>query len=257
MPVSESQNFEDFIAKNKLTGLSFIKSVLRYEQKRFDKNFVKNSVFEEINRNFGIFPMVKVYPVYFIGDITKPLGKTIFVGINPGYNPEHNRKEQEWMESQGYFYSCCHLFEFFSSQRRGLLPYFANIAGFLKRLKGIENINQNWLRDNLINLEIVPYHSSDASGLRINDLSYYRKTYFEIFLRILDYLNPAEPIFINGFPTFEQYFSNKVFQDIISFKKIDSIWKGKIKNHPFIGLPFLTRVKGGKDRLVEVVKKQL
>lgn len=257
MSISESQKFENFVSRNKLTGLSFVKSVLRYEQKRFDKNFIKNSVFEEINKNFGIFPMAKVYPLYFIGNINKPKGKTIFVGINPGYSFEGNKKEQEWMEAQGYFYSCCHLFEFYPSLKKGLLTYFANIAGFLKRLRNIEKIDKEWLHNNLINLEIIPYHSSDAGGLRINNLIYYRKTYFEIFLKILDYLNPKEPIFINGFPTFEKYFSNKIFHDVISFKKIDNAWKGKIKNYSFIGLPFLTRVKGGKNKLVETAKKQL
>lgn len=249
-------NLEDFIAKNKSAGLNFIKSVLAYEQQRFDKSFIKNSAFEDINSNFGIFPAVKVYPVYFIGDITKPAGKTIFIGINPGYNPEANKKEQAWMEKD-YFYSCCHLFDFFASQRPGLLTYFANIAGFLKRLKGIEAINWQWLQDNLVCLETIPYHSSNASGLRINDLPYYRKTYFEILLRMLDYLKPKEPIFINGFATFENYFGSEIFQDVISFKKRSLIWTGKIKGWSFIGLPFLNRPRGGKDKLADLSRRQL
>ncbi len=252
-----SVDFENFITNNKLKGIDFIESVLNYEQKRFDTNFIKNSVFEDINKNFGIFPIEKVYPIYFIGDITKPSNKTIFVGINPGYSPDYNRKEQKWLEKQSYFSACCNMFEFFSSQKKGLLPYFANIAGFLKRLKSIEKIDHYWLQNNLVNLEIIPYHSTDANGLRINDTSYYRKTYFEVFLRILNYLDPKEPIFVNGFPTFEKYFRDKVFQRVITFRKIDSIWKGKIGKYSFIGLPFLTRVKGGKDKLVKEVKKQL
>ncbi len=248
------ESFENFIVKNKLKGLDFVKSVLNYEQNRFEKRFVRDSVFEDINKNFGIFPAVKVYPVYFGGDITNPKGKIIFIGINPGYSPELNKVEQKWVEDNGYFQGYSHLFEFFSSENNGLLPYFANIAGFLKRLKNIEEIDWQWFQDNFIGLEMIPYHSSDANGLRINDLKYYRKTYFEVFLRMLNYLNPKEPIFFNGFATFEKYFSDKIFQDIITFKKVDNIWKGKIKGYSFIGLPFLNRPRGGKDNLVKSIK---
>ena len=257
MPSDNLQNLEDFIANNNLKGLDFIKSVLEFEQKRFDKYFLKGSVYEKINSHFGIFPARKVYPVYFVGNIEKPDNKTIFLGINPGYNEIENEKEQKFTEESGIFYSSCHFFDYYKGKRKGLIPYYANIAGFLKRLDNIEQIDWDWLQDNLINLEMIPYHSSDASGLRINDLQYYRKTYFEIFLRTLNYLKPNKPIFINGFPTFERYFKDRVFQDIVSFRKIDTIWKGKIKDYSFIGLPFLNRPKGGKDKLVSLVKREL
>jgi len=251
----QSRNFKEFIKTNKCTGLDFIKSVLNYERKRFDQYYILNSVYEDINRNFGIFPATKNYPKYFMGDITQPEEKIIFIGINPGYSAENNLKEQQLLENQGYFNFCCHLFKYNALDKKGLNSYFANIAGFLKRLKGIKKIDRQWLQNNLINLEMIPYHSSNTGGLRINNLKLYRETHFEIILRILDYLNPNGYIFINGFPTFEPYLKDRVFRDVISFEKKDSIWNGKIKNHPFIGLPFLNRPKGGKERLVKLVEK--
>ena len=74
---------------------------------------------------------------------------------------------------------------------------------------------------------------------------------------MLDYLNPKEPIFINGFPTFEKYFRDKIFKDVIVFKKVKAAWRGKIKNYPFIGLPFLNRPRGGKEGLVKLVRRMI
>lgn len=241
-----------------LNGLPFIQSLLEYEKERFDKSFFKGSVFEEININFGIFPNANPYPLYFAGNIKEPKNKTIFIGINPGYSTEWNKKENEYMNERGIFEGYCNMFNFFKRERVGLLPYFANIAGFLKRLKGVEVINWDWFHDNFINLDLIPYHSCDASGLRINDVEKYRHREFEAILKILEYIDPKEPIYINGFSGFERYFSNDLFKDTISFKKHNGIWVGKIKNkYTFVGLPFLTRVIGGKDILVTKVKDAL
>lgn len=252
-----TRNIDDFDDILKFRGLRFIKELLHFEERRFENNFIKYSVFEDINNNFGIFPMAKVYPAYFGGDITEPQGKIIFISINPGYNKESNKIEQDWIKNNGYFYTSCRIFEFFSTKNKGLIPFFARIAGFLKRLKKIKKIDWQWFQDNFINLEMIPYHSTNAAGLRINNLAYYRKTYFEIILKILNYLQPQEPIFINGFPTFEKYFTDPIFHDVVKFKKVNNIWKGTIKNHHFIGLPFLKFPRGGVDNLVKTVKKEL
>lgn len=249
------KNFEEVL---KLSGKPFVEALLKFEQERFDKAFFKGSVYEQINFEFGIFPAKKVYPMYFAGDIFKNKNKFIFIGMNPGYSEEANQKEQEYIEKTGYLEYSRTVFQYFKKQRQRLIPYYSNIAGFLKRLYGIENIDWDWYQDNFINLEMIPYHSANTSGLRINDPAGFRKIYFEILLKFLAYLHPQKPIFILGFPTFEKYLGQSYFQDIISFEKHNNFWVGKIANkYDFIGLPFLKMIRGGQDTLVGGIKNKL
>jgi len=241
-----------------LDGLPFIQALLSFEEQRFDAAFLKGSVYEEMNANFGIFPPIKSYPVYFAGDVCKPNGKIIFIGINPGYNAEKNKGEQEYLECAGSFEGYCKLFEYLdSTQTRS--AYYAHIGGFLRRL-GIlhEKTSWKWCQDNFINLELIPYHSIDTNGLRINNLQYFKDRYFVPLTKIIDYLQPEKPIFINGFPTYERYFSSPLFRGLIDFEKHDAVWVGTIAGkYRFVGLPFLNRVAGGKDKLADMVKKHM
>ena len=241
-----------------LSGLPFIKALLKYEEKRFDTGYLKGSVYEEINAEFGIFPPTKIYPLYFMGDIREPKDKFIFIGINPGYNEAMNKNEQEHMEQVGSFEAYCSHFTHRATISRKS-AYFANIGGFLRRIGMMdEEMSWDWLQKNFLSLDLIPYHSSDTSGLRINNLAHYKERYFIPITKIIEYLKPERPIFINGFPTYEKYFSDPLFSGVIDFEKHDNIWVGTIAGkYKFIGLPFLNRVAGGKDRLVEVVKKYM
>ncbi len=103
---------------------------------------------------------------------------------------------------------------------------------------------------------MIPYHSANTSGLRINNPENFKKVYFVILLKLLKFLNPKRPVFILGFPTFERYLSHVYFKDVITFKKQGNFWIGKIGGgYDFVGLPFLTMVKGGKDGLVRGLKE--
>jgi hypothetical protein len=128
--------------------------------------------------------------------------KVIFIGINPGFNEEGNRKEQGFLQNRGLLEGYCRLFaDFFPNTKRGLIPYYANIAGFLRRYYCIsETIDWNWFQEHLIALELIPYHSINASGLRINNLQKYREVYFEIIMKFLNRLNPAKPNFHKSVP---------------------------------------------------------
>src|SRR5467141_2021631 len=91
-----------------LEGLEFVKALLLLEEQRFEQSsFVKGSTFEDINADFGIFPTLAAYPVYFAGDIREPEDKIIFIGINPGFNKEGNRSEQAFLQSRGSFEGYC------------------------------------------------------------------------------------------------------------------------------------------------------
>jgi hypothetical protein len=248
----------------RLKGLPFVKALLELEEYRFqDGNYTKGSTFEEINKEFGIFPIAKAYPVHFAGDIQKPPGKIIFVGINPGYakngkQQDRQKAEQKFLERHGQFDGYCRIFsDFYATQEKGLLPYFANIAGFIKRYYNVEEkIDWHWLQRHLISLDLIPYHSTSSAGVSINNPSNFRSTYLEIFLRLIRYLNPKKPIFFNGFPTFAEIFSEDPFRDVFKFRKYGKYWMGKIDDEfEFFGLPFLTRVRGGKDALVRNVRR--
>lgn len=242
-----------------LKGLSFIKGLLKLEEDRFNRGFLKGSVYEEINADFGLFPPLKVYPVYFLGNVIKPKGKKVFIGINPGYD-RSSYLEQQFLEKKGCFDGYCNIFgDFLKEKNKGLSSrYFSNIAGFLKRFYNIqETIDWMWFQNNFIGLDFIPYHSKDAAGIRINNLEKFKNTYFLSMIKILEHINPEEYIFINGFPTFERYFKEGLFKKEVQFKKKDNFWVGKIVGFKFLGLPFLTRISGGKDKLVNSIDRYL
>lgn len=250
---------ETYETISRLNGLQFLRELLDYEKKRFDSEYLKGSVYEEINLDFGPFPGLNAYPVYFQGDIKNPQGKTVFIGINPGFSQERNQKEQKYLAQNGLFEGYCHIFSsYFKENGEGLRPYYANVAGFLKRYQNIKIINWDWLQDNFLNLELIPYHSTSAQGVQINDLDCYYRRYFLPLLKILDHIQPREPVFINGFSSFVNYFSQPPLNKKATFKRIDNFWLGHLDNkYDFIGLPFLTRVAGGKDKLVRNIKAQV
>jgi hypothetical protein len=248
-----------------LEGLEFIKALLLLEEQRFERaQFLKSSTFEDINADFGIFPTMVSYPVYFAGDIREPKDKIIFMGINPGFSEEVNRKEQAFLQNHGSYEGYCRIFgDFFPREiKKGLLPYYANIAGFLRRYYNItKTIDWGWFQEHFITLDLIPYHSVSANGVRINDLKKYREVYFEIILKFLKYLNPQRPIFINGFPTCRSFLQGKdgrllpEFRDVIEFTATSKVATGRInKYYDFIGLPFLNRPRGGVDAIVEAIR---
>lgn len=257
--------YEEFQTIAHLEGLDFIRALLDLEERRFGaKQFMRGSTFEDINADFGIFPTLAAYPVYFAGDVRRPKNKFVFMGINPGFKIERNLKEQSYLKSRGLFEGYCELFSKFKPEtQRGLAPYFANIAGFIRRCYGIsEPVDWNWLQEHFIMLELIPYHSANSNGLRINDLQKYRDVYFEINLKLLRHINPTRPVFINGFPTYRSFFESKnkeirpEFRDVLEFRMKQNIAVGKIsRKFDFIGLPFLNRPRGGVDAIARAVRR--
>lgn len=256
------EKFDEILKRE---GLDFIKNLLKFEEHRFDRHFKKGSVFEEINEDFGIFPKAKVYPVYFSGDITKPKNKIIFIGINPAYSEDGNKDEQIYLEKKGSFEGYCHQFEFFK-ERHLKSRYYENISGFLRRYNtnnAPKGVDWGWYQNNFINLDFIPYHSVNTGGLRVNNIEKYKKIYLKTLLKILDYLNPSKPVFINGISTVLSFLDigNKrkktakfSVDGIIYLNNFRNIWFGKIGKYNCVGLPFLTRVTGGKDALVKNIK---
>jgi hypothetical protein len=253
---------EQFKEIAKLDGIKFIRALLELEEKRFEEShFLKGSTFEDINADFGIFPTTAAYPVYFAGDVCNPKGKIVFIGINPGFKLERNLQEQEYLKRCGLFNGYCQLYSGFFAGIRS--RYYSNVAGFLKRLYKIsEPIDWVWFQNHFLTLELIPYHSENANGLRINDITKFREIYFEILIKLLRHIDPSTPIFINGFPTYRQFLTDKnqevlpAFRDVFEFNQFDTISVGTIAGkYKFIGLPFLARPRGGKDTIVAKIKR--
>jgi hypothetical protein len=250
--------FEEFQQIAHLEGLKFIRALIQLEEQRFEQsNFMLGSTFEDINADFGIFPTMPTLPVYFAGDVRQPENKIIFMGINPGFGEESNRKEREFLRQHGAFEGYCRLYKDFFKGKT--VRYYSGISGFLRRLYGIEKIDWDWFQNHLITLELIPYHSVTAKGLRINDATKYRHVHVEILLKILRHVSPQTPIFINGFPTFHQILTRNgntlpELADVFEIHKHLTISVGKIgQKHDFIGLPFLTWPKIGKDVIVKEI----
>jgi hypothetical protein len=245
----------------KLHGTEFVRELLAWEQRRFSaESFAGHSAFEEICADFGQFPRFRAYPVYFVGDLDSPRNKHVFIGINPGYKQENNSRENEYLDRVGLYEGYCKIFrDFFPGDASSGKRYYSNLFGFCRRQFSLEerSFAWQWFHENVIHLDLIPFHSASVQGLAINDLTYFKERYFEVLLKILRYLSPQEPVFFNGFPTIASLLrgSNgrrgEEIKAMIEFEKRGAVYRGKIAGEfNFIGLPFQTRVKGGKDQLV-------
>ncbi len=257
---------EQFQQIANLEGLEFITALLRLEEERFEESqFLAGSTFEDINVDFGIFPKTAALPVYFAGNIREPENKIILMGINPGYDAESYPRELAFLRERGLFEGYCNLYAgyFGDYRKRRKVRYYSNIASLLRGLGlTIPEDYWDWYQENFISLEFIPYHSANANGLRINDKSNFRKVYFEIILKLLRHLNPQNHFFINGFPTFRGFVANKKgvfpeYANALRYEKHERIWTGSLGDgFDFVGLPFLGWLKGGKDALVDEIKRR-
>lgn len=240
------KNLKEVISKNsKLKFSALMYKVLEWEKERVDKNFSKDSYFEDINSKFGIFPNKPLYPMYFYGDIENSRNKYIFVGINPSYTGL--LEEDEYLEEKEsvakYYHFLKNAFIWWSIKLNNkLLPYLNKASLYLSEVEKIkrELIDYKWLQKNIINLELIPYHSKNADGLEINNLEEYYKTYFELFRRSIIYFNPRKKIVFFGTSNFKKIFiDSDIFKKDISCDKTGDIYFGKIFNkYSFVVIPF-------------------
>jgi hypothetical protein len=256
--------FEQYQSIEHLGGIEFAKALLDLEQKRFQSaKFRTESTYENINADFGIFPSTPAYPVYFAGDIRFPESKIVIVGLNPGYDPDKYSKELEYLNERGLFEGYCNLYGDYFKNKREAVSYYSNLKGFISRLYQVDMkvIDWDWFQKNLITLELVPYHSVNVDGLRINDSAKFSKIYMQIMVKLLEHINSRNPVFINGFPTVRRLMTNKYgvlpdYNEVLQIDTDDIVATGRLANRfKFIGLPFLSRPRGGKDALVEEIRR--
>ena len=250
------KNLKEIIIENKNSDfLTLLEDVLKWEKERVDNSFAKNSYYEEINDRFGIFPKTKLYPMYFYGNIKNPKDKYIFIGINPSYTGkmEDQEYEDEKASFNNYYDFLNNAFLKWKKKRyynNKLFNYLKrNISLYLSEKYSINrnNIDYEWLQENVINLEFLPYHSKSANGLIINNIDDYFETYFVILEKFIKYLNPKKEIVVFGFPkTIELLKLDK--NKKIEFHKNGNIYRGKLFGYNFIGLNF--RFSGEHLRLL-------
>lgn len=86
------------------------------------------------------------------------------------------------------------------------------------------------------------------------------RIYMQIMVKLLKHINPMNPVFINGFPTVRRLMTNKQgvlssYGKILQIDTDNTIATGQIANRfNYVGLPFLSRPRGGKDTLVEAIR---
>jgi hypothetical protein len=254
---------EQFREIKHLDGIEFIEALLKSEKEQFQSTqFQRGSTFEDINTDFGIFPTQLAYPVYFAGDIRSPDNKIVLMGINPGFNESKYTRERQFLEERGLFDGYCNLYGKYFKVEQKKNTYYANVWGFFRRLFGFsEEFEWDWFQEHVITLEFIPYHSVNVQGLTINNRKKFSETYFAIILKFLRAIDPQQPVFINGFPSIRNFVTKKKvvypeFSNLIEFTEHDTIAVGKLgKQFDFIGLPFLNRPKGGKDALVDEIRR--
>lgn len=240
------KNLKEVILKNESSDfLTFIKNVLKWEKERVDDYFVKDSYYEDINDKFGIFPKTKLYPMYFYGDIENPKDKYVFIGINPSY--DKRTCDEEYRDEEGafdnYYNFLRNAFLKWKEKRyydNKLFSYLnKNVSLCLEKGFNVDRkqINYDWLHDNVINLEFLPYHSKKADGLVINNLNDYFETNFKVLERFIKYLNPDKKIVIFGFPKIIELLELKDNKKI-EFDKKGDIYQGKIFGYDFVGVNF-------------------
>jgi hypothetical protein len=256
--------YKQFKSIERLEGIEFVKALLDLEKERFDStSFKVGSTFEDINCDFGIFPTTLAYPVYFAGDIQSPENKIVIIGLNPGYDFDKYSKELNYLNERGLFEGYCNLYGDYFKSKREAVPYYSNLKGFISRLYKIDMkaIDWDWFQKHLITLELVPYHSVNIDGVRINDPVKFRKVYLQIMVKLLSHINPQNSVLINGFPTVRRLMTNKVgvlseYNEVLQIETDGIVATGHIANRfNFVGLPFLSRPRGGKDALVEEIRR--
>jgi len=248
------KNLKEVILKNsKLKFPALMYNVLKWEKERVDKNFTKGSYFEDINDKFGIFPKTKLYPMYFYGNIENPKNKYVFVGINPSYTG--GLEEDECLEEKEsvakYYHFLKNAFTWWDIKLdHKFLPYFNKISLYLSETEKIkrEEINYKWLQENVINLELIPYHSKSADGLIINNIEEYYQTYFELFRKAIKHINSKKPIVFLGKDNFLNIFENDQFKkDIIIEKRGNTLTGTILGTYKFFVLNFRFSQKDLKD----------
>jgi len=285
---------EKFKKNLKLDRPDFIQELLEYEKRRvneFNQTIKKRNpnIFEQMNIDFGIFPEEVCYPVYFHGDIMKPKKKIVVIGINPGKESTNEEKCEycEYLnEEKGLFEQYCNIFiNYFKDKPKRDMQYFYNIYKFFSTLKKEKTefseilkkeafkkdkedkiiMNWEWFQNNILNLEIIPYHSKNVNGLDINNPKHYRDGHLKILEKILKYINPQLPIFINGYPTSKRYFKNEYLNEFFAkeepLKYINNrgvekeIMTGEFCGYKFYGLPFLKHyIAKDFDSIVKKIK---
>lgn len=239
------KNLKEVISKNsKLKFPALMYKVLEREKERVDKNFTKDSYFEDVNSKFGIFPNKKLYPMYFYGNIENPKNKYIFVGINPSYTGV--LEEEEYLEEKEsvakYYRFLKNAFIWWSIKLNNkFLPYLNKVSLYLSSVEKIkrELIDYKWLQENVINLELIPYHSRSANGLIVNDIEEYYLSYFEIFKKAVKHISPKRPIVFLGKDNFLNIFGSDKFKNDIIIEKKGNVLVGTIfGKYKFVVLNF-------------------
>ncbi|MFH1376082.1 MAG: hypothetical protein ABIH25_00430 [Candidatus Woesearchaeota archaeon] len=154
-----------------------------WKNRRLFKKKVKNinKIFE-LKKNNDLFKDDHP-PTFFSGNIHSKKIKYIFIGLNPGYNEEHNKKEYNWRKnskekSKKQMEDCINLFEYFYENKWP--GYYTRILNIVKDFSKKEKKKERYeyCKKYLINIDAFPFHSKSFK-IKIDNLT--PQQYIEFF----------------------------------------------------------------------------
>ncbi|MEJ2267993.1 MAG: hypothetical protein P8X70_02870 [Nanoarchaeota archaeon] len=108
-------------------------------------------------------------PTYLVGNFKDNFEKYILFGINPGFSEKQNPKEESWKKSswKDYLNFIKNFFILFKEHKMKS-RYYKRLSQLFSGFDNeeLKNYNEiyNYYHKHLINIELIPYHSTNFSG---------------------------------------------------------------------------------------------
>lgn len=227
-----------------------LKNDLELFESDMEKHGYSNKV-KEISKELGLDINKKTelrydyMPTYYTGKLEK--NKIILMSLNPGFNEKQNKIEEN-KKKEDYFKFIDNFFKEFpkfshSKYYTVLAPLFGKICQ--KNIESREEIYSMY-QDNLINIDLIPYHSNKFSlSEKVLNSSNYLKNRIS---RISEYMEEIKPklivfngavykklLFLSDLKKTEIKINDKVnmYMFLYGESKIPAVYFNKSINQPF------------------------
>lgn len=152
--------------------------------KRDFNDFTNNSVafqakIANLNKMFGLNTnngLMHILPTYYAGNLTSP--KYVIIGINPGFNANNIKFENQYRSQSWNAYKSFHdNFFMYYRYNHQKIAYYSYMAGVIAP-NNIYSRKNNWnyfqyCHDHIFNIDIIPYHSYSFKQKHTNNAQGY------------------------------------------------------------------------------------
>lgn len=204
-------------------SVNYLEKMQQEHRLFFDNNQAYKNHVDSVSELFSLSGsdklMNELLPVAFTGQYQRK-GSIVLFGINPGYVQEFNDWEEKQHEKTWEDY-CKYRNVFYLDRKKNNHPskYYVILYKLFSKIFD-DNSESLWdfYQNNLINLNLIPYHSkgiSLPSKFSEKQLAYLKESYFSQ----LDFIKPFQPrLFVfNGNPWHKFLIENHIVTD---FEKI-------------------------------------